>query len=107
MKTKINLIVIAALLLVIMFSAASEASSSAVDGSATNKALSFLSNVACFDLSKYDIQLQSNQVSYPQEYGGLPQERERYIFENNTSKVDATCVFVNGSYLYKIGRAHV
>ena len=72
----------------------------ATESTSKEKALAFISDVVMIDLSKYDITLQGSQTSYPPEYGGLLQERVRYILETEESKLDATCVFVNGTYLY-------
>jgi hypothetical protein len=70
--------------------------------SAREEAMAFLSDVVSLDLTKFDTKLLSYQVSYPEEYGGLMQERIRFNLVNNESKLDVTCVFVNGTYSYCI-----
>jgi hypothetical protein len=65
-----------------------------------DKTLTFLSEVAQIELRNCTIDLHSVQISYPDEYGGLPQERVRYVLSIEESKLDATCIFVNGTYTY-------
>jgi len=70
----------------------------AVDLTGKEKTLNFLSNVAMLDLSKYNVTLRSDDVTYPEAYGGVPEERVRYILQTNDSYLDATCFFVNAIF---------
>jgi len=65
----------------------------AAESTAQEKTLSFLTDVILLDLTKYNVTLVSDSVTYPAEYGGLTQEEVRYKLETNGSDLDVTFVY--------------
>ncbi|MCW4044110.1 MAG: winged helix-turn-helix domain-containing protein [Candidatus Bathyarchaeota archaeon] len=61
----------------------------------TDKALSFLQNVAQIDIAKYQVTLMSDTVEYRSDIGGVLEEIVKYALTSNESKVDAVLRFRN------------
>jgi hypothetical protein len=63
----------------------------------TDKALSFLQNVAQLDIARYQVTLMSNTVEYRSDIGGALEEILKYALTSNESKIDAVLRFRNKS----------
>jgi hypothetical protein len=68
--------------------------------SASEKALSFITDVAKIDVAKYNVTASKTTVSYPSDLGGLPKEDGGYTLECNGSKIDVMYVLVNNTFSY-------
>jgi len=68
---------------------------------ASEKALTFLTDVVGFDMTKYNATLTHNHVEYnPDYYGGLAQERVDYILDSDESTIDVGCLFINKTLVF-------
>ncbi len=52
---------------------------------ASEKALTFLTDVVGLDMTKYNATLTNNRVEYPSDLGGLAKEYVDYIFDSDES----------------------
>ncbi len=69
----------------------------AIEQTVPDKAISALSDVAGFDLSKFKIQLVSDQ---PNDYDGLIREDLTYALEANGKTEQVACTFTNDTLIY-------
>jgi hypothetical protein len=67
---------------------------------AQEKTSMVLRDVVGFDMTKYDTKLVADDVSYPSNLGGLPQEFVKYSLESDSSNLSASCYFINGTLAY-------
>ncbi|MGB9853890.1 MAG: hypothetical protein ACPLRY_03665 [Candidatus Bathyarchaeales archaeon] len=65
-----------------------------------DKALSVMTDVIGFDMTKYNAQQTGYFVEYPSDLGGLAQEEVKYILESARSKIKVYCVFINKTLTY-------
>lgn len=63
----------------------------------TDKALSFLQNVAQLDMANYQVTLMSDTVEYRSDIGGVLEEIVKYALTSDESKIDAVLRFRNKS----------
>jgi len=63
--------------------------------SASDKVLSFLTDVVGLDVTQYNVTLVSNDVQYPSDLGGLPQENGKYSLISDESTLDVIYKFKN------------
>ncbi|MEM2703308.1 MAG: hypothetical protein QXR45_09120 [Candidatus Bathyarchaeia archaeon] len=70
------------------------------NSNAQPKTLSLLSDVVMLDLTSYDVKLLYHDVSYSPEYEGMPEEVVRCLLEAEGSKLDVTCKYINGTFIY-------
>jgi hypothetical protein len=90
----------AALLLTLFFSAiaGTVSVSRAVEVTAQEKTLAFLSDVVMIDLSKYNVTLRKDNMTYPAEYGGVPREDVTYRLQTDGIDLSADCVYLNQTF---------
>ncbi len=67
---------------------------------ASEKALTFLTDVVGLDMTKYNATLTNNRLEYPSDLGGLANEYVDYILDSDESVVDVGCVFINKTLAY-------
>ena len=70
----------------------------AVESNGTEKSLWFLSDVVMLDLSKYNVTLRKDDVTYPAEYAGVPREDLTYRLEINSIDLSADFVYLNQKF---------
>ena len=63
----------------------------------TNRAMSFLNNVIQLDLTKYDVELLSNNVANPADLNGMSEQTLTYSLMSSDSKMTIVLVFDNGT----------
>ncbi len=67
-------------------------------GTGTDKALSFIRNVAQLDLAKYQAALLSDSVQYREDLGGVLEETMKYALTSNESRIDINLRFRNNHF---------
>jgi hypothetical protein len=70
------------------------------ESDASDKALSFITDVIQLDMTKYSTKLEGYSVDYPEKLGGVAQEGLTYILESEESKLDIFCRVTNGTLTY-------
>lgn len=58
------------------------------ESTASEKALSIITNVAKIDLAEYNVTTGDNTVTYPSDLGGFAKVDGGYILDSNTSKIE-------------------
>lgn len=70
------------------------------ESTASEKALSIITNVAKIDLAEYNVTTGDNTVTYPSDLGGFAKVDGGYILNSNTSKIEVLYVLVNNEISY-------
>ena len=70
---------------------------SAMETTASEKALAFITDVMKLNTANYNVTLSTDRIEYPDNLGGIPQENVRYTLENTDSKLDVIFQFLNGT----------
>lgn len=60
-----------------------------------DKSLAFISDVLMLDVERYNVTLESNVVSFPDDLGGLPMDDLTYTLESNDTKLAVLFTFRN------------
>ena len=68
--------------------------------SAPNRVLLFLTDVVGLNITRYNATLVSNDVTYPSDLLGIPQESGKFTFESEESKIDVTYSFKNKTLVW-------
>jgi len=75
-------------------------SENTINSNASDKALSFITNVIQLDMTKYSATIKGHSVDYPDKLFGIAQEGLTYVLESEESKLDVFCRFTNGTLTY-------
>jgi len=67
-------------------------------GTGSDKAISFIRDVAQIDITKYQTTLLSDTVQYRSDLGGVLEEVMKYTLNNNKSQIDITLRFRNNHF---------